>query len=132
MRFQKPIKAVFAVVTILVSSVFPLNPNSVPLAKTRIIHPNGNSNEAMLVQSKLKSILIANFNYGFTHSVSTGNMTSTLLRIGLQEGWRVDTITREEELTEARLKNYQVLFANNISQWASYINGKSAAHDAVQ
>ncbi|MDB5049177.1 MAG: hypothetical protein JWO30_2248 [Fibrobacteres bacterium] len=105
---------------------------TVPLAKERVIALNG---KGYLLKSKLKSILVGSFTYGFNHAEGFPNMEATLKRIGAAEGWTVDVTSPSNhgsEVTAAKLRGYQVFFANYISGWASSGQFSAAAKAAVQ
>lgn len=103
-----------------------------PLAKERVITSGGKS---YMLKSKLKSILVGSFTYGFNHTVGYPNLENTLKRIGAAEGWTVDITDPKNngsEVTAAKLKNYQVFFANYISYWAQSGKFPAAGKQAVQ
>src|SRR5256885_239005 len=102
-----------------------------PLAKERTVTANGKS---YLLKSRLRSILIGSFTYGFNHTVGSPNLESTLKRIGTAEGWTVDVTTNGDDVTAAKLGGYQVFFANfisNIAQSGSF-KGAKAVQDFVE
>jgi hypothetical protein len=102
-----------------------------PLAKERTVTANGKS---YLLKSRLKSILIGSFTYGYTHTVGAPNLESTLKRIGTAEGWTVDVTTKGDDVTAAKLAGYQVFFANFISSFAQSgsFKGDKAVQDFVE
>jgi hypothetical protein len=102
-----------------------------PLAKERTVTVNGKS---YLLKSRLKSILIGSFTYGYTHSIGAPNLESTLKRIGTAEGWTVDVTTKGDDVTAAKLGGYQVFFANFIGNFAQSgsFKGEKAVQDFVE
>jgi hypothetical protein len=105
---------------------------AVPLAKQRTITKDG---KQYMLTSRLKSILVGSFTYGFNHTVGYPNLEATLKRIGAAEGWTVDITDPKNngsEVTAAKLANYQVFFANYISYWAQSGKFPAAAKTAVQ
>ncbi len=106
---------------------------SIPTAKQRTVTINGNQ---YLLKSRLKSILIAQFYYNFNHTIGYPNMEATLQRIGNAEGWKVDTETNPNNITASKLANYQVLFTDYISSFASSnqfpVTGQTAVQNFVE
>jgi hypothetical protein len=104
-----------------------------PLVKQRVVAAaNGHH---YLLTSRLKALLIGTFTYGFEHVQAKTNLDSTLSRIGRAEGWTVDRITRDTDVTAAKLANYQVFFGNYISGWTNPsfpIEGRTALQDFVE
>jgi hypothetical protein len=66
-----------------------------------------------------RGVLIGIFTYGFDHTQGKVNLDSTLQRIGRGEGWTVDRITSGNDVTTAKLANYQVFFGDYISGWTN-------------
>jgi len=101
------------------------------LAKQRTVTVGGKS---YVLTSKLKSILVGDFFYNFDHHSqnSPQNLISTLQRLGTAEGWTVDVTKDGNSVTAAKLKGYQVFFANYISNWAASTTFPSANRTAVQ
>jgi hypothetical protein len=103
-----------------------------PLAKERTVTVGDKS---YLLKSRLKSLLVGSFTYGFNHTVGFPNLESTLKRIGAAEGWTVDVTSpsnKGSEVTAAKLAGYQVFFGNFISNWASSGQFPTAARQAIQ
>jgi hypothetical protein len=106
---------------------------TVPLAKQRMV--TGTDGKQYMLKSRLKAILVGSFTYGFNHTVGYPNLEATLKRIGAAEGWTVDITdpnNHGSEVTAAKLKNYQVFFANYISYWAQSGQFPAAGKTAVQ
>ncbi len=101
------------------------------LAKQRTITVGGKS---YVLTSRLKSILVGDFFYNYDHhkNASPQNLIATLQRLGGVEGWTVDVTTDGNAVTAAKLKGYQVFFANYISSWASSNGFPTANRTAVQ
>jgi hypothetical protein len=99
-----------------------------PLAKQ---HTSiGADGKQWLFTSKLKSIIVTSFFYNYNHKDGIPNLVTTLTDLGKAEGWKVDVIADGNLITATKLKDYQVLFGNYISSWAS--SGKFTNKDAVQ
>ena len=101
------------------------------LAKQRTVTSGGKS---YVLTSKLKSILVGDFFYNFDHHSqnSPQNLISTLQRLGTAEGWTIDVTKDGNAVTAAKLKGYQVFFANYISNWAAGTGFPTANRTAVQ
>jgi hypothetical protein len=109
---------------------------NVPLAKQRVITKDG---KQYMLKSRLQSILVGSWTYGFNHTVGYPNLEATLKRIGAAEGWTVDVTNpsnKGSEVTAANLAKYQVFFANFIGYWAQSgqfpAAGKTALQDFVE
>jgi hypothetical protein len=82
-----------------------------------------------------RGVLVGIFTYGFDHVQGKANLDSTLQRIGRGEGWTVDRITNGNDVTTAKLANYQVFFGDYISGWTNPTfptAGRTALQDFVE
>ena len=82
-----------------------------------------------------RGVLLGIFTYGFDHVQAKGNLDSTISRIGRAEGWTVDRITTGNDVTTAKLANYQVFFGDYISGWTNPTfptAGRTAIQDFVE
>lgn len=82
-----------------------------------------------------RGILVGIFTYGFDHVQGKGNLETTLKRIGTAEGWNVESITSGNDVTTAKLANYQVFFGDYISGWTNPTfptAGRTALQDFVE
>ena len=106
---------------------------TVSLAQQRTETING---QQYLLTSKLKSIVLGEFTFGFNHTVGYPNLDSTISRIGKAEtpAWTVTRMTQASQVTSANLANYQVFFANYISGFGGGRTGgfTSAQQTALQ
>lgn len=100
-------------------------------ARERIVTVGGKSYQ---LTSKLKKILVGDFFYNYDHhqNNSPQNMLTTLNRLAAKEGWTVDVTTDGNAVTAAKLRGYNVFFANYISSWASTNGFPVANRTAVQ
>jgi hypothetical protein len=82
-----------------------------------------------------RGVLLGVFTYGFDHVQGKANLDSTINRIGKAEGWTVDRITTGNDVTPAKLANYQVFFGDYISGWTNPTfptTGRTALQDFVE
>jgi hypothetical protein len=82
-----------------------------------------------------RGVLLGIFTYGFDHTQGKVNLDSTISRIGRGEGWTVDRITSGNDVTPAKLANYQVFFGDYISGWTKSTfptTGRTALQDFVE
>jgi hypothetical protein len=90
--------------------------DSSSLAKERKVEIGG---KQYLLTSRLKAVLLGIFTYQFDHVQGKAILDSTLSRIGRTEGWTVDRVANANDVTAAKLANYQVFFGDYISNWTS-------------
>jgi hypothetical protein len=127
MRITIVLKACLTTALLLTASGWGQTPSA---AYSRVItNPDGSK---QMITSRLKSLLITNFTYGYNHKVGIPNLIATMQRIGAKEGWKVDVAAAGTDLTAAKLKGYQVLFANYISYWAQKTGFPAAGKTAVE
>jgi hypothetical protein len=82
-----------------------------------------------------RGVLLGIFTYGFDHVQGKANLDSTISRIGRAEGWTVDRVTNGNDVTTAKLANYQVFFGDYISGWTNPTfptAGRTAIQDFVE
>lgn len=82
-----------------------------------------------------RGVLLGIFTYGFDHVQGKANLDSTISRIGRGEGWTVDRVTNGNDVTTAKLANYQVFFGDYISGWTNPTfptAGRTAIQDFVE
>ncbi|MEO7426154.1 MAG: ThuA domain-containing protein [Fibrobacteria bacterium] len=85
--------------------------------------------------STARGVLVGIFTYGFDHTQGKVILDSTISRIGKAEGWTVDRITTGNDVTTAKLANYQVFFGDYISGWTNPTfptAGRTALQDFVE
>jgi hypothetical protein len=87
---------------------------AVPAAKERTITVG---DKTVLLKSRLKNLLHANFTFDYHHNEGKVAIQKTLEELSASEGWKLTTITNHGEITLAELKNYEVVVFNNISDF---------------
>jgi hypothetical protein len=98
------------VVGVLTSSV--AWSQAVPAAKERTVTVG---NKTVVLKSRLKNILHANFTFDFHHNEGKVVIQKTLEDLSASEGWKLTTITNHSQITLAELKKYEAVVFDNIS-----------------
>jgi hypothetical protein len=125
----KPFRPALLTAFVLASVAGLAQAQTVPKAKVRVETINGKS---VQLTSKLKSLLISNFTFGYNHVVGTKNLIETMQRLGTAEGWKVDVVNSGADVTATKLKDYQVFFGNYISNWGASGSWSAASRTATQ